>query len=117
MADEQVYMRQNDVMPYLDVTLKDYSGAYPYSTDDTIRFVMKSSDDTIKINQSSTGSFVTFLSSTAGTVRYMWSSSNGDTDTPGDFLADFELTTPTGKQVTFPNNGHLAVVITPELST
>lgn len=117
MTDPQVPMRQNDTLPYLEVTLQDYSGAYPYSTDDVIRFCMKSSDNTVKVDQTSTGSHVEFISSTAGTVRYKWSSSNGDTDTPGDFLADFELTTPTGKQVSFPNSGHLAVVITPELST
>ena len=108
-------MRQNDTLPALECTLKDANGAYPYSTDDVVRFVMKSSGGTEIIDQTSTGTLAEQVSSTAGTVRYNWASS--DTVTPGDYLADWELTTAAGKVVTFPNTGHISILITPELST
>jgi hypothetical protein len=109
-----VIMRQGDTRPYLDCTLKDANGARDL-TGETVRFVMKSSGDTIVINESSTGSQVTLVNTTGGQVRYAWSTS--DTDTPGDFLGDWEATDGSGDELTFPNVGHIEITITPELST
>ena len=110
-----VHMRQNDTLPALECTLKHNGVAYPYSTDDTVRFVMKSSAGTEMVDQTSTGTLAAMVSSTAGTVIYNWASS--DTTLSGDFLADWELTTAAGKVLTFPNSGHIEIRIDPELST
>jgi hypothetical protein len=109
-----IILRQGDTRPYLDCTLKDANGARDL-TGETVRFVMKSSDNSIVVNQSSTGTQVTLIDTTGGQVRYAWASS--DTDTPGDFLGDWEATDGTGAEMTFPNVGHISITITPELST
>lgn len=109
-----VSMRVNDLLPKLDVTLKDANGEYDL-TDDIVRFVMRSSDNDIVVDQTSTGSFVSIVGATSGRVRYSWQSS--DVDTPGNFLGEFEVTNPSTERLTFPNNGHLEIVFVPELST
>jgi len=45
----------------------------------------------------------------AGRVRYAWQT--GDTDTPGTFQGEFEVTYSTGEIETFPNDGFLAIEI------
>lgn len=111
----EVHLRQNDTLPPLEFTLKDRDGAYPYSTADTLRFVMKSSAGTVIVDQTSTGPLLEPVNSTAGTGRYNWSSS--DTGTPGDYLGEIELHPLAGGVLSFPNTGHIEILITPELST
>ncbi len=115
MAD--VIMRQGNIRPFLDVTLNDRDGAVDLSGE-TIRFVMRSSDNEVIADQSSTGALLSLLATgTSGGVRYTWEST--DMDTPGNFLSEFE-TYPTGSSsqfLTYPNKGHIEIVVTPELST
>jgi hypothetical protein len=54
---------------------------------------------------------------TAGTgrVRYEWNSSDGDTNTADEYEGEFEVTYANGKIQTFPNDGHLPIVVTDEI--
>lgn len=112
MAD--VTRRVNDLLPYIDATLKDADGAFDL-TNYTVRFAMESSAGTVVEDQTSTGSRVTLLDSTAGRVRFKPSSSGFAT--AGNYLAEFEATNPSSENVSFPNIGHLEIVLTPEIST
>jgi hypothetical protein len=111
-----VIMRQNDLRPYLDAQLRDVNGPRDL-TGEVVRFVMRSSDNTVETDQTSTGAQLSITASTNGEVRYKWLPE--DTDTAGNFLAEFE-TWPSGSSsepATFPNRGHVEILFTPELST
>lgn len=109
-----IVMRVNDQLPYLDATLSDANGAYDLSTD-TVRFVMRSTSNEVIVDQTSTGDNVVVLGATSGRVRYKWQST--DTETSGNYLGEFEVTNALDERLTFPNNGHIEIVLTPELST
>lgn len=49
-----------------------------------------------------------------GQVSYEWQ--EGDTDTAGHFLAEFEADFPGDVMVSFPNGGYLHIEITPQLT-
>ena len=111
-----VIMRQNDLRPYYDAQLRDANGPRDL-TGEVVRFVMRSSDNTVVTDQTSTGAQVLITGTTTGQVRYKWLPE--DTDTPGNFLAEFE-TWPVGSSsepATFPNRGHIDILFTRELST
>lgn len=111
-----VIIRQNDRRPYLDCTLNDKDGAVDL-TGETVRFVMRAQTGTVVANHTSTGAQVVILGATSGRVRYKWD--DDDTENAGGFLAEFE-TWPTGSSsevLTFPNRGHIEILVTPELSS
>lgn len=103
----------NDTLPPLDCTLNDADGAFDLS-DYTVEFVMRSSANTVIAEETSSGN-VTVLDSTAGRVRMNWDSSH--LATPGNYLAEWEAADVSDDKLTFPNNGHIEIVLTPELST
>ncbi len=109
-----IVMRVNDRLPFLDVTLSDANGVYDLSTD-IVRFVQRSSAGTVITDQTSTDSFVVVVGATSGRVRYKWQST--DVEESGNFLGEFEVTNALGEPLTFPNNGHIEIVRTPELSS
>ena len=111
MADHT--RKVNDVLPPLDATLSDANGAFDFSGY-TVRFVMRSSANTL-IADGSTANDVTALDSTAGRVRFNFSSSH--LETPGNYLAEFELKAPSSAKVTFPSASHISIVLKPELAT
>ncbi len=49
-----------------------------------------------------------------GIVSYAWGLT--DTATPGDYLAEFEVTWTGGKKQTFPSPGYVTVYVSPELA-
>lgn len=111
-----VVMRQNNLRPYLDVILSDVNGPADL-TGEVIRLVVRSSDNDVVVDQTSTGDQLIISGATQGAVRYKWDAP--DTDTPGNFLGEFEAY-PEGSSseyLTFPNVGHVEILITPELST
>ena len=110
-----VVMGQNDRRPYLDVILKDRNGPVDL-TGEIVRFVAKTSDGTVKIDQDSDGTAaVVHASGTSGGVQYKWQ--DGDTDTPGVLLAEYETTNLSTERATYPNQGHIEININGELST
>ena len=102
-------IRQNDTSPSLQATLKDFEGTSISISGATAQFHMKSIDGTLKVDQQ-----MTITDADNGVVQYDWQS--GDTDTPGSYYVEFEVTYSDGSIETFPNKGNLSVVVTKELS-
>lgn len=48
-----------------------------------------------------------------GTVQYIWRS--GDTDEPGIYRTEWVVTTPSGAEATFPDDGYKTIAIQPEV--
>jgi len=103
-------MKQNDTSPVVHATLQDGEGVAVDLTGSTVMFHMiNAADGTVKID----GPTV-ITEPTNGIVWYHWLT--GDTDTPGTFYVEFEVTYPSGSIETFPNNKDLTVIVKPELS-
>ena len=103
-------IKQNDTSPLMVVTLKDAAGNAIDLTAATVRFHMK------RINQATVKVYgsATVLDDDAGRVRYAWQAA--DTDTPGTFQGEFEVTYSTGEIETFPNDGFLAIEIIDDIA-
>lgn len=104
------YIKQNDTAPALQVTLTRPDGTAANVTGATVDFHMRlPGATTSKVDAA--GELVTPAS---GIVKYVWAA--GDTDTPGLYHAEFQITYADGSIETFPNGGpKLRVNITPEL--
>ena len=110
MATPTFFIKQNDDRPTLDVALQDDRGRPTDISSATVVFHMRNTaDDSVKIN----GSSVTILSATRGEVRYTFTTSN--TDTAGNFQAEFQVTFSGGTIETFPNDGYIDVIITDDV--
>jgi len=113
-----VIMRQNDRRPYMNFVLSDANGVVDL-TNETVTLTAKSSAGAIKMkgstNPSSSEGTITITNSTAGAGRYQWHAD--DCDTPATFLAEFETENLAGEIATYPNNGHIEILIKPEIST
>ena len=111
MATPTFYIKQNDTRPELDVFLRDDKDRTINVTGATVKFNMRNaSDNTVKVNLGS----VTTVSSTAGRVKYSFSSA--DTDTSGNFDGEFQVTFVGGQVATFPNDGYIKVIITDDVA-
>ena len=111
MADPTFYIKQNDSRPELDVYLRDDKDRSINITGATVKFNMRAaSDNTIKINNGS----VTTVSSTAGRVKYSFTTTN--TDTSGNFDGEFEVTFVGGQVESFPNDGYIQVISTDDVA-
>jgi hypothetical protein len=105
-------IKQNDTMPYLEATLSDDNGPVDL-TGASVKLAMKPlarCGQTSALKFKKAGVVVTPAS---GVVRYQWGA--GDTDTAGNFQAEFEVTFADGGVRTFPSTGYIPVTVTPEL--
>lgn len=104
------YIKQNDTQPALQVVLEDGSGN-PINLDGaSVRFLMRAiGGTTAKVNASAT-----VVSAVSGVVRYSWSAA--DTDTVGNYQAEFEVTYSDNSIETFPNDGYLRIEITDDIA-
>lgn len=105
------YIKQNDTSPDLQVTLKDGDGEAVDVTSSTIVFTM-SAGGVVKVSEQS----ATIVTASSGVVKYEWAA--GDTDTPGTYEGEFEVTFSGGKIQTFPNSDaqRLNIYIAKELA-
>jgi hypothetical protein len=111
MANPTFFIKQNDNTPRLDVALQDDKGRPVDLTGATTVFHMRNSaDDTLKIDGGST----TILAATRGELRYSWTVAN--TNTAGNFEAEFQVTYPDTTIQTFPDDGYIDVIITDDVS-
>lgn len=105
------WLKQGDRNPPLIVTLRDSTGAIVDTTTlDTVKFNMRRrSTGNIKLDNA-TASFLE--PRTSGQVQYDWAA--GDTDTPGEYDAEFEVID-AGESQTFPGDTFIEVVISPSI--
>ena len=101
MADFTI--NQDDLLPELQVTLKNADGTVEDPTGNTPTFFMKSLDGLKTV----TG-VAAIVDGPNGIVKFTWSGT--DTDTVGNYQAKFEITVG-GAQRSFPAAGHISVVI------
>ncbi len=111
MADNQFHIKQNDTSPDLEVTIVDGDGSAVDVTGATIVFNMEAGG----VNKITDGS-VTIVTAASGVVKYVWQT--GDTDTPGAFEGEFEVTFVGGVIETFPptNAQRLNIIIGRQLA-
>lgn len=107
MAD--LYVKRGDTAPPILVVLTDARDTPVDLTGATVRFKMRlASGGTLKVDAEAT-----VLDAARGAVRYAWASA--DTDTAGDYVAEFQATFGDGTVESFPNSGNLTVSVTADL--
>lgn len=103
------WMKRGDRLPVISATLKDDTGQPVDLTGCTVKFNMVAADTgAVKVSAAAG-----ILSEAAGTVQYAWGAS--DTDTPGVYYYEWEVTDGSGKRYTFPNQGSLVLEIVDDL--
>jgi len=103
------YIKQNDELPALQITVTLDGVAYDLSAATALTFSMMDQDGVAKIAEVA-AAFVT--DGTDGKLIYQWV--DGDTDEVGTFDGEFELTFAAG-QLSIPNREHLTIEIIEEL--
>lgn len=105
MSDETFYIKAGNTAPAIRVILKYPDGDPVNITGHTsLRFHLRGPDGVNVVDADATAN-----DEAAGDVQYSWS--NGDTDTPGLYRAEWEVTYASGKIETFPNFGYQYVHI------
>ena len=101
MAQQHFYIKAGDSRPYLRGTVKDANGAAVDIGAATVKFTMVAVGSRYKKVNKSTA---VVTNGPLGLCEYRWNIASGDTDTPGDYLAEFEVTfTGDATIETFPN--------------
>lgn len=104
------FIKQNDTSPFMTASLKDASGSAVDIQGASVRFHMRSvGSTTVKVDDAAV-----ITDGENGAVKYEWSS--GDTDTVGQFQAEFEVTYAGGKIETFPNNSYILVQVIDDIA-
>ena len=102
-------LKQNDTSPAISAVLKDSAGAVIDLSSASAVFHMKAvGASTLKVDASAS-----VTDPENGAIQYDWAS--GDTDTPGTYYAEFQVTYTDGSVESFPNTENLIVTIIPEL--
>lgn len=104
------YIKQNDTSPFLLATLKDGNGNLIDLTAASVRFHMRA----VGASTAAVDAAAVVVDEDQGSVKYEWQAAN--TATAGTFEAEFEVTYSGGAIETFPNDGHIRVIITDDLA-
>lgn len=102
-------IKQNDTSPALRAILKDAKKKPVNLIGSTVRFHMKAESGRIIVND-----LAELTDDENGVVTYFWK--EGDTDTQGICLGEFEVTYEDGTIETFPNNNYIKIGIVAELA-
>jgi len=96
---EEFYIKKNDLQPNYYAQIKDSDGTVVVITDATIRCTMQNArTGALKIDRQDTG--INISDGTNGKFEYQWQP--GDTDTPGKYYIEFEVTPIVGGKFTVP---------------
>lgn len=102
-------IKANDRLPSIQATLSSGGSALDLTTATAVKFIMKTSTgSTIRVNATAT-----IVTPTSGVVRYDWLAV--DTATPGDYVAEWEITWTGGKKQTVPTLTYHTVTILADL--
>lgn len=102
-------IKQSDTSPSIQATLQDSDGNAVNINGASVRFHMKAVGGAVVIDQP-----MTIVNAAGGIVRYDWQT--GDTDTPGTYYVEFEVTYSDNTIETFPNNTNETVLVIPQLN-
>jgi hypothetical protein len=112
MPEETFYIKQNDTASFLTRDLKDAFGSPVNVTGASVVFSMRVKPaGTMKITRQDG----VIVNAGIGRVRYEWNSGDGDTNTADEYEGEFQVTYANGKIQTFPNDGHIPIVITDDV--
>jgi hypothetical protein len=102
-------IKANDRLPSIQATLSSGGSALNLATATAVKFIMKTAvGSTIKVN-----SAATIVTPADGVVRYDWAAI--DTDTPGEYVAEWEITWTGGKKQTVPTLTYHEVTVLADL--
>ena len=112
MPEETFYIKQNDTASFLTRDLKDAFGAPVNVTGASVVFSMRVKPaGTMKITRQDG----VVVNAGIGRVRYEWASDGSDTNTADEYEGEFQVSYANGKIQTFPNDGHIPIVITDDV--
>jgi hypothetical protein len=107
MADFSI--KAHDRLPSISAQFKTNGAAVNLSTATSVNFIMRvKGGTTVAINAPAT-----VVNASAGTVRYDWAA--GDTNAPGDYEAEWQVTWATGIKQTFPTLTYHTVAVLADL--
>ena len=110
MPEETFYIKQNDTASFLTRDLKDAFGAPVNVTAAAVVFSMRVKPaGTVKVDEQE----CTIVTAGIGRVRYEWTATN--TNTADEYEGEFQVTYANGKIQTFPNDGHIPIVVTDDI--
>jgi hypothetical protein len=109
-------IRQHDRLPAIAYTLGEdvTTGATTTNsavnlTGSTVTFIMR----LVGAASAKVNATATVVAATSGTVRYDWIAA--DTDTAGDYQAEWQVTDSAGRKRTFPTVGYITITVVPDL--
>ena len=112
MPEETFYIKQNDTASFITRDLKDAFGSPVNVTGASVVFSMRVKPaGTMKITRQPS----VVVTAGTGRVRYEWASDGSDTNTADEYEGEFQVTYGNGKIQTFPNDGHIPIVITDDV--
>lgn len=109
MADFEI--KANDRKPSITATLGFEGGGSPDLTDATVQFIMRAADPTVGTVKVKSSAVI--VTPETGVVRYDWAA--GDTDIPGEYHAEWEVTFADGLPQTFPLKTYHSITIIRDL--
>jgi hypothetical protein len=102
-------LKRNDRGRSLSAQLLNGDGSVIDLTGSTVKFIMRlSGATTAKVNAAAV-----VVTAATGSVRYDWAAA--DTDTEGNYLAEWEITLPSSLKLTVPNQSYDQVIVVADL--
>jgi len=105
---KQIYVKEGDLLPVVEATLYFEDGTGMDLTDCTVKFHMIDAEGTKKVDAAA----VITDTGPPGKVEYRWVAA--DTDTPGRYRGEFEVTRVDTKTQTWPTLEPLEIIILEE---
>ena len=105
-------IKRNDTLPSVSGTLLDPDGNAVNLTGATVKFIYRLSTEP---RSAAVSGSVVLVDENNGVVRFDWT--DGDTDVPGIYFAEFETTFGTGEVQTTPNTSNLILRIFDDVGT
>ena len=110
MPEDPHYLKQNDTASAIKRVLVDAFGSPVNLTGASLKFSMRvKPGGSVKVN----GATATVSNAGLGEVQYNFTASN--TDTADEFEGEFEATYAAGGIQSFPNDGHIPIIITDDI--